>query len=254
MSGRLVSSGSAIDNTVEAETLLSAGLLTALRSDDTRPNEGLAAIADPTVTVGIETPAPDISPTMPAQQTPPVAIVSPTSPSDATARPTSEATGAAETPTVDPDATVPTGPAQPAQMGGGPAYRSLADYVNNADLIVIGSVSGPATRDEQGPQYRPLVVDRSVRGEAVEELLMYGMSDRDATVGQYLHFLRGPNDAGAGTAYAIDEIDALPAVEDEIYANDLVLLPSGVGWIAAPVELAAALEGVELLPPLTKPT
>jgi hypothetical protein len=234
--------------------LLSAGLLMVLINENAPPDDGLGVIPDPTVTAVIATPTPDISPTMPAQQTPPVAVASPTAPSDATAAPTSDATGAAETPTVDPDATVPTGPAQPAQMGGAPVYTSLADYVNNADLIVIGTVSGPATSDEQGLQYRSLVVDRSVRGEAVEELLLYGMSVSDITVEQYLFFLRGPHEGGVGTFYAIDffvplvdgviqpldyetveyhpradhggqpvesliaEIDALPSVEDDIFA------------------------------------
>jgi hypothetical protein len=182
--------------------LVGAALVATLWPDRPAPPGHQAVI--PT-TVPSPTPAtpqvPVVVPTEP-HMTPPLAVASPTPPTTAevpTATPTVSVAGG------DPNATVPTGPATPQpQLGGWPEYFSLADYVNNAAAIVIGTLSGPVATDEHGQTYSALEVEESVRGDVSGELLLTGVAESDRTHERYVVFLLGPFVSQAGAFYATD--------------------------------------------------
>ena len=148
---------------VLALVLLGAAVALLLRDDPAEPAGQLAAateapVASPTAPP-IETPhVAGPTATAPPSETPQVAVVSPTPDVPATAAP-------AESPTPDPNATVPTGPTPPVQLGGGPVYETLDQLVNGADLIVLGRVTDEVTSGDDGTTLRTIDVIQTIRGD-----------------------------------------------------------------------------------------
>lgn len=154
---------------VLALVLLGAAVILLLRDDSAEPTGQLA--------VATETPA--ASPTAPPVETPHVVGPTTTAPPSETPQiaavsPTPEAPATApdESPTPDPNATVPTGPTPPAQLGGGPVYETLDQFVNGADLVVLGRVTDEVTAGDDGTTLRTIEVARAVRGDATSPLYL----------------------------------------------------------------------------------
>lgn len=247
-----------------ALVLISASLLAVLVNYDSPSDDGRVVVIEssatptPPLPSGHDTPTTGAAPTEAGQPTPPLTTSTPVSP---TATSPTVTVGPGESPTVQPEATVPTGPPPQGQAGGPPAYTALSDYVNSADLIVVGRVSGPSVGDDANFIFYPFAVDEAVRGSGGSEMLIRGLTEGELTGDQFLLFLSGPYEGDSGPYYdirlfvplsdgavvaleyetveyhpradyggqpvdaLIDAIDALPVVEDEIGA-----LLTEYGW------------------------
>lgn len=240
--------------------LISTGVLAVLVNNESAPDEGLGVVVKASATPSLEpspsrdTPTNDAAPTDTGQPTPPASTATTVDPP--------ATTGVTEAPsTIEPEATAPTGPPPQGQAGGPPAYTSLADYVNSVDLIVVGRISGPPSGDDPNFIYYPMAVEKIVRGAGSSDVLISGLTEGELTGDKYLLFLSGPHAGDSGLYYSIrlfvplsdgavvplgyetveyhpravyggqpvealiDEIDALPVVEDDIYA-----LLDAYGW------------------------
>lgn len=221
---------------VLALVLIGGALAIALR-DDRAPAPGQLAVATETPMVAtspVETPAPaGPTATVPTAETPRTAF----------------ATAPAQTPTPDPNATVPTGPTPPIQAGGGPVYETLNQLVNASDVIVLGRVTEETATTAEGGTFRVLQIERLVRGDGGETLHLV----------DYGEYLPGETILLFGQRTSVDLPDAvIPIGTGVVPVVDGIVTDygDGRGWPIAgqyagqPVEaLIAAIEAIPNLQP-----
>ena len=222
---------------VLALVLITSAVIGVIRNDDDAPQERVALATQPASSTN--TPAAASIPTAPAAETPGIAVVPPTRPN----QPTSTLPGATATPpsvtaTVDPNATVPTGPTPPVQAGGGPGYETLEQMVNASDLIVVARITDETVSINEGLSLRAVTIERTIRGDPIERAYVIDYSelvDND----QFVLFLNrmaiGPDDSFG----AIDGIGMLPIADGVLLARE-----DGFG---SPVRIQYAGQSVDTL-------
>lgn len=206
--------------------LLLAGalLVTILARDGGSPEDQAPVLGiNPPTATGVS----GTTPTAPTENTPNLAVTDPTTqPNEAKVTPSndveSDSTATLEvTPTLAPDATVPTGPTPLVQAGGGPYYDTLTQMVNASDIVVVARTTGEVVQEGgDAPVFRAVDVVRTLRGEAPERAYVvdhsYLQSSGD---GEYVLFLdrdeSGPDDAygtiaGFGVFPLMDGVIAEP--------------------------------------------
>jgi hypothetical protein len=135
-------------------------------------------------------------------------------------------------------------------MGGEPAYRSLAEYVNAVDAVAIGTFGGPFELDASGTPYYELHVDEVVYGEVPTFLYVTGSFDPPEPSSRALLFLRVVDTAL--DSYAVHNQGLVPLADGAVvgFSFEVVEYIPRDAYAGRPVaELVAAIEALTPIEP-----